>query len=201
MQLQVLEAYTRDIGRGIARIDYQSMDDLGVSTGDVLNVGKTVVKVHPLYPSDEGKSIIRIDGLIRNNANVKIGETIEVSKTKAVPAEEITVRPLESVPPIDPHYINDALESVAVVKGDNVMLPYFGGRLTFQVVEIKPEGPIIVTIKTIFHIEGQAQPQTDKKFARFGLRLACAQEILSDQTNSTNLVEIARRYQDMLDKL
>ena len=35
LSLKVLEAYTRDVGRGVARIDYDSMDTLGASTGDV----------------------------------------------------------------------------------------------------------------------------------------------------------------------
>ena len=34
--LKVHEAYTRDVGRGTARIDYESMDALGASTGDVI---------------------------------------------------------------------------------------------------------------------------------------------------------------------
>ena len=70
LSLKVLEAYTRDVGRGVARIDYDSMDNLGASTGDVIEIkGKrrTVAKCLPLYPSDEGKGIIRIDGLGRNN--------------------------------------------------------------------------------------------------------------------------------------
>ncbi|HEX5982357.1 MAG TPA: hypothetical protein VFY77_06790, partial [Nitrososphaeraceae archaeon] len=36
--LKVLEAYTRDVGRGIARIDYDTMDSLAVSTGDVVEI-------------------------------------------------------------------------------------------------------------------------------------------------------------------
>ncbi|HYJ03329.1 MAG TPA: hypothetical protein VEW92_14055, partial [Nitrososphaeraceae archaeon] len=36
--LKVLEAYTRDVGRGIARIDYDTMDSLTVSTGDVVEI-------------------------------------------------------------------------------------------------------------------------------------------------------------------
>ncbi|HEY6658615.1 MAG TPA: hypothetical protein VIZ62_08815, partial [Nitrososphaeraceae archaeon] len=51
--LKVLEAYTRDVGRGIARIDYDTMDSLAVSTGDVVEIrGKrrTTAKCLPLYP-------------------------------------------------------------------------------------------------------------------------------------------------------
>src|ERR687896_747437 len=156
VSLKVLEAYTRDVGRGVARIDYDSMDSLSASTGDVIEIrGKrrTVAKCLPLYPSDEGKGIIRIDGLVRNNAGVAIGDTVVVRKIKAVPAEKVIVAPLEAIPPIDERYLADALESVPLIKGDNVMVPYFGGRLTFQVIGVTPAADaVLVTQKTIFHI-------------------------------------------------
>ena len=38
LSLKVLEAYTRDVGRGVARIDYDSMDTLNASTGDVIEI-------------------------------------------------------------------------------------------------------------------------------------------------------------------
>ena len=156
LSLKVLEAYTRDVGRGVARIDYDSMDTLTASTGDVIEIkGKrrTVAKCLPLYPSDEGKGIIRIDGLGRNNSGIAIGDTISVRKIKAVAAEKVVVAPLEAIPPIDERYLADALESVPLIKGDNVMVPYFGGRLTFQVIGVTPAADaVLVTQKTVFHI-------------------------------------------------
>src|SRR5690348_1287148 len=158
LSIKILEAYTRDVGRGVARIDYDSMDSLSASTGDVIEIrGKrrTVAKCLPLYPSDEGKGIVRVDGLVRNNAGIAIGDTVIVKKIKAVPAEKVVVAPLEAIPPIDERYLADALESVPLIKGDNVMVPYFGGRLTFQVIGVTP-GPgvdaVLVTQKTVFHI-------------------------------------------------
>jgi len=156
LSLKVLEAYTRDVGRGVARIDYDSMDTLGASTGDVIEIkGKrrTVAKCLPLYPSDEGKGIIRIDGLGRNNSGIAIGDAITVRKIKAVAAEKVVVAPLEAIPPIDERYLADALESVPLIKGDNVMVPYFGGRLTFQVIGVTPAADaVLITQKTVFHI-------------------------------------------------
>ena len=81
MNIKVVEAYTRDVGRGVARIDYDSMDSLSASSGDVIEIkGKdgrrTVAKCLPLYPSDEGKGIIKGDGLVRNNTGVAIGDTL-----------------------------------------------------------------------------------------------------------------------------
>ena len=152
-----MEAYTRDVGRGVARIDYDSMDTLNASTGDVIEIkGKrrTVAKCLPLYPSDEGKGIIRIDGLGRNNSGIAIGDTIAVRKIKAVDAEKIVVAQLESIPPIDERYLADALESVPLIKGDNVMVPYFGGRLSFSVQSTVPKNtPVIIQKNTVFVIK------------------------------------------------
>ena len=150
---------------GEARIDYDSMDSLSASTGDVIEIrGKrrTVAKCLPLYPSDEGKGIIRVDGLVRNNAGVAIGDTVVVRKIKAVPAEKVIVAPLEAIPSIDERYLADALESVPLIKGDNVMVPYFGGRLSFQVIGVTPVSGRDQTGSddTVALPQGPAQPGT-----------------------------------------
>src|ERR687883_1178623 len=167
ISLKVREAYSRDVGRGIARIDHDSMYSLNASTGDVIEIkGKdrrTVSKCLPLYPSDEGKGIIKVDGLVRNNAGVAIGDTVVVRKIKAVPAEKFIVAPLEAIPPIDERYLADALESVPLIKGDNVMVPYFGGMLTFQVIGITPAADaVLVTQKTIFHMSDIGDALSDR---------------------------------------
>jgi len=159
--LKVLEAYTRDVGRGVVRLDYDAMDSLDASTGDIVEIkGKrrTVGKCLPLYPSDEGRGVVRIDGLLRNNSGVAIGDSVTVRKIKAPPGEKITVSPLEAIPPIDEKYLADALESVPVTKGDNIMIPYFGGRLTFQVQGISPAAEaVLITQRTIFVISEKSE--------------------------------------------
>jgi transitional endoplasmic reticulum ATPase len=161
VQLKVLEAYTRDVGRGVVRLDYDAMDALAASTGDVIEIkGKrrTVAKCLPLYPSDEGRGIGRIDGLIRNNAGVAIGDMVIVRKVKAPPAERVVVAPLEAAPPIDERYFADTLEGIPVTKGDNVMIPYFGGRLTFQVIGVNPvTEAALITQKTVFVISAKGE--------------------------------------------
>ncbi len=162
VQLKVMEAYTRDVGRGVARVDYEVMDLLNLQSGDVIEIkGKrrTVAKVLPLYPTDEGRGIIRIDGLIRSNAGVAIGDNVTIRKVKAVPAERIVISPMEEVPYIDERYITDALEGLPVVKGDNIIVPYFGGRITFNVVQTSPANAeaVIINQKTIIERTGRGQ--------------------------------------------
>jgi transitional endoplasmic reticulum ATPase len=204
MSLKVLEAYTRDVGRGTARIDYDTMASLGVSTGDIIEIkGKrrTVVKCLPLYPSDEGKGIIRLDGLVRNNAGIAIGDAINAKKVKAIPAEKVIISPLEDIPPIDERYLADALESMPLIKGDNVMVPYFGGRLTFQIVAITPpaaaDTAAIVTNKTAFTI-------TEKDQALRGMPQVSYEDIggLKDEMQKVReMIELPLRHPEIFEKL
>jgi len=201
LSLKVLEAYTRDVGRGVARIDYDSMDTLNASTGDVIEIkGKrrTVAKCLPLYPSDEGKGIIRIDGLGRNNSGIAIGDTISVRKIKAVAAEKVVVAPLEAIPPIDERYLADALESVPLIKGDNVMVPYFGGRLTFQVIGVTPAADaVLVTQKTVFNI-------AEKGETLRGVPQVTYEDIggLTDEIKKVReMIELPLRHPEIFEKL
>ena len=201
LSLKVLEAYTRDVGRGVARIDYDSMDTLNASTGDVIEIkGKrrTVAKCLPLYPSDEGKGIIRIDGLGRNNSGIAIGDTITVRKIKAIAAEKVVVAPLEAIPPIDERYLADALESVPLIKGDNVMVPYFGGRLTFQVIGVTPAADaVLVTQKTVFHI-------AEKGETLRGVPQVTYEDIggLTDEIKKVReMIELPLRHPEIFEKL
>jgi transitional endoplasmic reticulum ATPase len=201
LPLKVLEAYTRDVGRGTARIDYDALDALGATTGDVIEIrGKrrTVAKCLPLYPSDEGKSTIRIDGLMRNNAGVSIGDTINIKKIKAVSAEKVIVSPLEAIPPIDERYLADALENIPLVKGDNIMVPYFGGRITFQVIGVTPPADaVLVSNKTLFTI-------TEKDSALRGMPHVSYEDIggLRDEMQKVReMIELPLRHPEIFEKL
>ena len=208
--LKILEAYSRDVGRGVARIDYDSMDLLNASTGDVIEIRggekskstrRTAAKCLPLYPSDEGKGIIRIDGLVRNNAGLAIGDTVVVKKIKAIPAEKVIVAPLEAIPPIDERYLADSLEGVCMTKGDNVMVPYFGGRLTFQVIGLTPAATdaVIISQKTIFSIT------TSEQALRYGDARAVAYEDiggLKDEIQKVReMIELPLRHPEIFEKL
>ena len=204
--LKVLEAYTRDVGRGVARIDYEAMDILDASTGDIIEIkGKrtTVAKCLPLYPSDEGREVIRIDGLIRNNAGMAISDTVTIRKIKAPPAEKVVVEPEDAIPPIDERYLADALESVPVTEGDSIMIPYFGGRLTFRVRGISTSGTssapdaVLITQRTLFEIAEKGETITKVPQINYedigGLR--------SEIVKVREMIELPLRHPEIFEKL
>src|SRR2546428_12035889 len=177
------------------------MDGLDASTGDVIDIkGKrrTVAKCFPLYPSDEGKRTVRIDGLIRNNAGVAIGDMVMVKKVKAPAAEKVVVAPLDAVPPIDERYLADALESVPVTKGDNVIVPYFGGRLTFQVIGVSPfADAALITQRTVFVV-------SEKGKAPRGVPQVTYEDIggIKDEIQKVReMIELPLRHPEIFEKL
>ena len=75
IKLRVAEALQDDAYKGIARIDYEVMNELEIKRGDVIVIrgGKeTVAIADKAYPADVGEGIIRIDGIIRKNARIAI---------------------------------------------------------------------------------------------------------------------------------
>jgi cell division protein 48 (CDC48)-like len=86
LSLKVLEAYSTDVGRGVARIDQNSLNLLSLSEGDsveIIGKDKAVeAKCLALLPYDEGGDIIRVDPHISKSIGVSIGETINIRTIK-----------------------------------------------------------------------------------------------------------------------
>ncbi|MEM1985588.1 MAG: CDC48 family AAA ATPase [Nitrososphaeria archaeon] len=201
IRLQVMEAYPRDVGRGIARVDYSVMDALQAHTGDVIEIRgrkRTVAKVLPVHPSDEGKDIIRIDGITRSNADVPLGDTVIVRKINALPAEKITLIPPEGYPPLDKRYFSEVLESIAVTKGDNIIVPYFGSKLIFNVASVYPNADaVVITKRTEFII-------SEKSAALRGIPQITYEDIggLKEEIQKVReMIELPLRHPEIFEKL
>ncbi|MEM3423279.1 MAG: CDC48 family AAA ATPase, partial [Nitrososphaeria archaeon] len=196
-----MEAYPRDVGRGIARVDYSVMDALQAHTGDVIEIRgrkRTVAKVLPVHPSDEGKDIIRIDGITRSNADVPLGDTVIVRKINALPAEKITLIPPEGYPPLDKRYFSEVLESIAVTKGDNIIVPYFGSKLIFNVASVYPNADaVVITKRTEFII-------SEKSAALRGIPQITYEDIggLKEEIQKVReMIELPLRHPEIFEKL
>src|SRR5210317_857964 len=85
LKLKVAEAIQDDVNKGIVRIDSSFMQEIGVRSGDIVEIeGErvTVAIVDRAYPGDIGLNIIRMDGISRKNAKTGIGELVEVKKVE-----------------------------------------------------------------------------------------------------------------------
>lgn len=157
--LKIAEAFSKDVGRGLARIDPADMKELDADVGDIIEIaGKrtTVAKLMPTFSGDRGKGIIQIDGIIRGNAQVGVGDRVIVRKTKASAATSITISSSRSSRR-DIRYMGRLLEGLPVIKGDIVRISFFGTRYQeYTIVDTRPEGAVLVHPKTSIQL-GKAQ--------------------------------------------
>jgi transitional endoplasmic reticulum ATPase len=160
--LKVAEAGSKDVGRGIVRLDPGDFQNIGVEVGDVVAItGKrqTVAKVLPAYMEDRGRGVIRLDGLARENAQVGIDERVTVGRCDFQPAQRIVVAPLTLMRSYDARYIGSLLEGLPLVEGDLVRARLIGSRTQdFKVVSTRPAGVVMIHPKTAMEIEQKKEP-------------------------------------------
>ena len=152
--LKVKEALRRDAERGIARIDRETMQKLGVKTGDVIEIigrRRTAALVVPLYPEESGQGVIRIDGTTRRNAGVGIDDEVRVRKLIAKPAEKIVLAPtvpirIYSGRSYFTHYLSQLLNGRPLMRGDTIKISGvgIGGTLEFVVTNIQPYADAVI---------------------------------------------------------
>ncbi|NOZ30933.1 MAG: AAA family ATPase, partial [Crenarchaeota archaeon] len=168
--LKVREAYHRDVGRKIARIDRSTMRKLGVETGDYIRIsGKerdVVASVWPLRPEDEGREIIRIDGYLRQALGVGVGDTVTVYKAEKVePAQKIVLAPLEPLRfgPDFEAYVKEFLMRKPIARGEIIVIPLWEG-IPLAVVSTQPAQMVYVTEKTQITI--REKPAREEEISR-----------------------------------
>jgi len=132
IKLKVAEAIQDDVTKGIVRVDSGYMKQIGVRSGDIVEIQggrKTVAIVDRAYPGDMGLNIIRMDGLIRRNGKTGIGEVVIVRKANVKEAKKVMIAPAKEgiVIRANPIIFKQGLLGRAVVKGDIVSL---GGTRT-----------------------------------------------------------------------
>ncbi|PSP69937.1 ATPase [Halobacteriales archaeon QH_8_67_27] len=98
VQLEVAKAYPNDSGRGIARLDPDTLLHLKLSPGDIIEIEGSEVTAAKVWRADRqdwNTDTVRIDGFTRQNADVGIGERVEIRKAEAEKADKLVLAPPE----------------------------------------------------------------------------------------------------------
>ena len=164
-QLRVGDARQRDVGRGIARIDQRTMQKLGISAGDVIeivNKRTTSAIAWPAYSEDQNRDIIRIDGFTRKNSGVAINEYVVVRPAKVKTALALTLAPVDMRLNVDEDFTNfvkNRLMERTLVEGDTTLVMMLGHAIPFTVSKTRPHGIIKVTTETKLTILNEPAPE------------------------------------------
>jgi len=166
IQLRVGDARQRDVGRGIARIDQRTMQKLGISAGDVIEIaGKrtTAAIAWPAYSEDQDRELIRIDGFTRKNAGVAINEYVVVKQAKVSNASSVILAPIDMKLNVDEDFTNfvkNRLMERTLVEGDTTLVMMLGHAIPFTVTKTRPtHGIVRITYETNLQILAEPAPE------------------------------------------
>jgi transitional endoplasmic reticulum ATPase len=170
--LRVADALQRDVGRGISRVDPKVMEELGLTSGDALQIvgtRKTSALAWPAYQQDYGKRIIRMDGYMRRNAGVSIDDKVTIRKIEAKTAQKLTLAPTEPLRIVGgEEYLAQILEGRVMARGDFIPINVMGRKIDLVVTSTTPVGDaVIVSDQTEVVIGEQVkeQPQTGPRIS------------------------------------
>jgi len=203
-QLRVADARQRDIGHGKVRIDNETMQKLGITAGDFVEVhGKkpTVAVAWPAYTEDQGQEIIRMDGLIRRNAGVALNEYVAIRKCEVRDAQSLVFAPTDVRLSVDEEFVSFVKRrfmDMPFMEGDMTLLSIFGSAVPLVVTRARPHGPVKITEST--SIQVLSEPTPEKK----GIAIITYEDIggLREEIQRIReMVELPLRHPELFQRL
>ncbi len=165
IELKAAEALQNDVGRGLVRIDSNARKELGVSTGDIIELKgrrSTAALVWQAHPQDEGVAIIRMDGYLRQNAGVALGDKILVRKAELKDAKKVVLAPTQPIkysPGFD-QFVKKKLVGRALNRGDTIFVGVFGTSFPLIAAIVQPAGIVMVNENTEVVLKDQPVKET-----------------------------------------
>jgi len=202
--LRVADARQRDVGHGKVRIDNDTMQKLGITAGDFVEIhGKkmTVAVAWPAYAEDQGQEIIRMDGLIRRNAGVALNEYVSVRKADVKDAQAIVFAPTDVRLSVDEEFVSFVKRrfmDMPFIEGDMTLLSIFGSAVPLIVTRTRPHGPVKITETA--HVQVLSEPTPEKK----GIPIVTYEDIggLHEEIQRIReMVELPLRHPELFQRL
>jgi len=204
VQLRVDDAKQRDVGHGKVRIDSETMQKLGITAGDFIEVhGKrtTVAIAWPAYAEDQGQEIVRMDGLLRRNAGVALNEYITVKKAEVKDSQTIVFAPTDVRLSVDEEFVafvKRRFMDLPFVEGDLTLLNIFGSSVPLMATRIRPHGLVKIAESTIVQV--MTEPTPEKK----GLPIVTYEDIgglHGEIQRIREMVELPLRHPELFQRL
>jgi len=217
VHLRVGKAHPQDFGKGIARVDANTLLELAISPGDIVVItGKrtTAAKVWRAEKEDWDQQLIRIDGFTRQNAEVSVDERVAVAKAQPQSAERLVLAP----PPgsslqfgaVTQDVIRRQLAKRPIVEGDLVPMmssiqnPVFGRVMSNQAIPLKavkvePEGVVVVGESTEVVLRDKPASMDAAKVA--GVTYDDVGGLKEEVRRIREMIELPIRHPELFEKL
>ena len=204
ISLKVADARQRDVGHGKVRIENDTMQKLGITAGDFVEIhGKkmTVAAAWPAYAEDQGQESVRMDGLIRRNAGVALNEYVNVRKADVKDAQGIVFAPTDVRLSVDEEFVSFVKRrfmDMSVIEGDMTLLSIFGSTVPLIVTRTRPRGPVKITETA--QVQVLSEPTPEKK----GIPIVTYEDIgglHEEMQRIREMVELPLRHPELFQRL
>ncbi len=205
VNLRVAEALTRDVGRGLVRLDPDDMNTMGLQTGETVQLtGKrsTVAKALPSYAEDRGQGQVQMDGILRENTQAGLGDRVQMQKIVCPVARSVVLAPLGEAGAIgsDQRHMTSVLEGLPVSTGDKVRSTFMGGIYReFSVIETNPRGPVTINAGTNVKIKGESVSQPGREAT--GVTYEDIGGLRKQVQRIREMIELPLRFPELFDRL
>ena len=203
VSLRVAETNPKFVGRGMALVDPKVMEELDLSTGDVIEISgkkKSYVLLWSSQREDNGKKLVRIDGYTRNNIGVGIDDSVSVRKVNVKKAEQVILAPTEELNIVGlEDYLPELLEGRVVTRGDVIPLNIMGRRIGFAVTSTSPtEAASLIDNNTEFVI-GSVPKATGKGVPRVSYEDIGG--LKNEVQKVREMIELPLRHPEIFDRI
>ncbi|MFH0847975.1 MAG: CDC48 family AAA ATPase [archaeon] len=204
IQLRVVDARQRDVGHGKVRMDNKTMQSLGITAGDFVEIrGKktTVAVAWPAYAEDQGQDVVRMDGVVRRNSGVALNEYIIIRKVPVKEAQNIVFAPTDVRLSVDEDFVGFVKRrfmDMPFTESDMTLLSIFGSSVPLVVVRSRPHGPVKITESTMIQV--MSEPTPEKK----GIPMVTYEDIggLHEEIQRIReMVELPLRHPELFQRL
>ena len=204
ISLRVADARQRDVGHGKVRIDNDTMQKLGITAGDFVEIhGKkmTVAVAWPAYAEDQGQEVVRMDGLIRRNTGVALNEYVNIRKADVKEAEAIVFAPTDVRLSVDVEFVTFVKRrfiNMPFIEGDMTLLSIFGSTVPLIVTRTRPRGPVKITETAQVQVLSEPTPQQK------GIPLVTYEDIgglHEEMQRIREMVELPLRHPELFQRL
>jgi transitional endoplasmic reticulum ATPase len=175
MKLIVKPLDRQSAGNGIAAIDREAMDELGVSQGDFVTIqgadSAAVARVQPGRVGERQRGVVGIDGQTRKAIGARLDQLVTVEQADVNPADELSVALPDGLQIRGDlaSYLRQKLADRAVEPGQTVPLALgFGSllgrsrrRIPIHIVETEPDGTVVVTQSTRIDVADQSAEEIE----------------------------------------
>ena len=204
IKLRVADARQRDVGHGKFRMDNDTMQNLGITAGDFVEIhGKkmTVAIAWPAYTEDQGQDMIRMDGHLRRNAGVALNDYVSVRKADVKEAQSIMFAPTDVRLSVDDEFIrfvHRRFIDLPFIEGDITMLPIFGSSIPLVVTRTRPRGAVKIIESS--SVQVLSEPIPEKK----GISIVAYEDVgglREEMQRIREMVELPLRHPELFQRL